>query len=41
MYLQLAVNTSFDLVPFLECLFFVLYIMYSVPLKHLRFMSFA
>jgi len=35
----LLVNTLFDLLPFFECSFFILYIMYSVPLKHLRFMS--
>lgn len=31
----------FDLLPLAECFFFIIYIMYSVPLKTLRFMSFA
>lgn len=37
----LALNTSFDLLPTAECLFFIVYIMVSIPLKHLKFMSLA
>lgn len=40
-WLQLVINTTFDLLPCAECIFFILYIMFSVPLKHLHFMSFA
>lgn len=37
----MILNTAFDLLPALECIMFLVYISYSVPLRYFHFLSCA